>query len=54
MSHEDLYYYTNIQSPKYLLECLESFINQTCPPFEIIVGDDSSNQESEKMVASLD
>ena len=40
--------------PKYLLECLESCINQTCPPFEIIVGDDSSNQESEKIVASLD
>ena len=40
--------------PKHLLECLESCINQTCPPFEIIVGDDSSNSESEKIVASLD
>jgi glycosyltransferase involved in cell wall biosynthesis len=36
--------------PVLFKECLESCINQDLIPFEIIIGDDSSNSETTELV----
>lgn len=39
--------------PHLLAECLESCIQQTCAASEIIIGDDSSNSDTERLIQSL-
>lgn len=39
--------------PEFLAECLESCTNQTYKPYEILIGDDSLNSESETVVRSF-
>lgn len=39
--------------PDLLLECISSCLFQTLPPYEIIIGDDSSNDDSKKIVEQI-
>ena len=37
----------------YLEQCLQSCINQSLDPFEICIGDDSTNDESKRYISNL-
>lgn len=39
--------------PDLLKECIYSCLSQTLPPYEIIIGDDSSNDDSKNMVEEI-